>query len=197
MKELTLSNEENRAVQKCFIKQNNGIATKKDERDSLAAVTQAIMRNAQDQNVMKEREMVFKNLWRNVAQLFPQDKPLSDVPYFAIRQLGSVCVTLVEELKVNLSLEVLEKFENVESLLEHCISEYVGAYNAQQNPIKEVSLEEASAVSTPDEVFRIKEIVLGYIDDAYCNKNKELFDVILTLLNLSDFGIEQIEKALL
>lgn len=195
MEELKLTKEEERAVRKHKIKEDSGIATKKDDDESICAVLNALIRHTEDEEVIKEREDTFKSLWKEIGTMFPEDKPLSNVPYFAIGQLGPFCITLLEEMEQNLTLETLEKFEKVEGLLEHCIIEYVGEDKAMEDPIG-ISLDKAAEAKTPESVIAVKSEILGYLQDAYENKNKQCLDAIFLLLNLSDFGIEKMKKAL-
>lgn len=195
MRELTLTKEEERAVQKYKIKADNGIATEKDDEEAVCAVLEAIFRHAEDEDVKKEREETFKNLWKEIGAMFPEDKPLSDVPYFVIGQLGPFCISLLEEMEHNLTLDKLEKFEKVEGLLEHCIIEYVGTDKAKEDPIG-IPPAKAAEVETPESVISFKREVLGHLKDAYESKNKQKLDAIFLLLNLSDFGIEKMKKAL-
>lgn len=196
MGELNLTREEERALKKYYVKADNGIATKKDDEDSICALLNAMIRHAEDEEVIKKRENTFKNLWKEIEETFQEDEPLSDIPYFAIGQLGPLCLILLKEMEHNLTLQTLEKFEKVEGLLEHCIIEYVAADNAKEDPIG-ISLEKAAYAETPDDVFAIKKAALEHIQDAYQNKNKPLLDAIFILLNLSDFGLEKIKKNLL
>ncbi len=195
MKELTLTKEEERTLKKHKIKEDNGIATEKDDMEATCAVLEAIFRHAEDEDVKKERETTFMNLWKEIGAMFPEDKPLSDVPYFAIGQLGPFCISLLEEMEHNLTLDTLEKFEKVEGLLEHCIIEYVGTDKAKEDPIG-IPPARAAEAETPDSVISLKREILGHLQDAYENKNKQKLDAIFLLLNLSDFGIEKIKKAL-
>lgn len=193
IEELRLTKEEERAVRKYNVKSDNGIATEKDVEESVCAVLNAMVRHAENEEVIKKRENTFKNLWKEVGEMFPEDKPLSDISYFAIGQLGPLCITLLEEMEQNLSIQALEKFEKVEGLLEHCITEYVGSDNAKEDPIG-IPLEKAACAETPDDVFAIKKAALEHIQYAYKDKNKPLFDAIFILLNLSDFGLEKIKE---
>lgn len=195
MKELELTKEERRAVQKYQIKADNGIATEKDDVEATCAVLEAFFRHAEDEDVKKEREETFKNLWKEIGAMFPEDKPLSDVPYFAIGQLGPFCISLLEEMEHNLTLDKLETFEKGEGLLEYCIIEYVGTDKAKEDPIG-ISPARAAEAETPDSVISLKREILGHLQDAYENKNRQKLDAIFLLLNLSDFGIEKIKKAL-
>ena len=95
----------------------------------------------------------------------------------------------------NLTLDKLEKFEKVEGLLEHCIIEYVGTDKAKEDPIG-IPPAKAAEVETPESVISFKREVLGHLKDAYESKNKQKLDAIFLLLNLSDFGIEKMKKAL-
>lgn len=193
MEELKLTKEEQRAVLKCKIKEENGLATQKDDEAATFAILKAICRHAADEDNIKKRKEMFKNLWKEIGTMFPEDKPLSDVPYFAIGQLGPLCISLLEEMDRNLTLVTLEKFEKVEGLLEHCIIEYVGTDKAKEDPIG-ISPEKAAEAETPDSVIAIKREILGHLQDAYENKNKQRLDAIFLLLNLSDFGIERIKR---
>ena len=188
MKDLELTREEQRAVRKYTIKKKSGIATQQDEDESVYAVMNALFRHAVDEEVIREREEMFKNLWKEVAAMFPEDEPLSDVPYFAIGQLGQFCRTLLANFMIKINPDEFEKFEKVEGLLEHCITEYLGDYNATVNKITEVTMEEAIAAKTDESRLRIKQIVLNYLDDAYRQKDKDTLFMIFILLNFSDKG---------
>ena len=98
---------------------------------------------------------------------------------------------LLKEMEQNLTLQTLEKFEKVEGLWEHCITEYVGSDNAKEGPIG-ISLEKAAYAETPNDVFTIKKTALEHIQDAY--QDKSLLDAIFILLNLSDIGLAKIKR---
>lgn len=163
MGELKFTKEEQRAIQKYKIKEANGIATPEDDEESVLAVLGAMIREAESEESQKETEDFFRNLRKKVEAMFPEDQPLSDVPYFAISQLGSFCLALLEELEKDWTLENLHKYEEVD---------------------------------TKESIIEMKRTVLGYLPDAYRDKNKPVLDAIFMLLNLSDFGIEKVERQL-
>ena len=181
-----LTKEEERAVRKHNLKSASGFSTEKEKEEVICTVMNAMVRDALDPDSLNEAEEYLKKQRERVEKLFPEDNPLSDVPYFAIGQLGEYCISCMEEMKKEIIPSVLYNYNEAESQLQYNITNYLNGYNATKNIITEYSMQDAANVKTTEDKIRVKETVLSYLMDAYRQKDKDTLFMILTLLNLSD-----------
>lgn len=181
-----LNREEKKELKRLKIKSANGIATEADQERAVCAVMNAMIRNALDPGSINEAEEHFRKQRKRVEKLFPEENPLSDVPYFAIGQLGEYCISYMEELKKEIDPSVLYNFNEAESYLQYNITNYLNGYNATKNIIAEYSMQDVADAKTMEDKMRVKDTVLGYLMDAYRKKDKDTLFVVAALLNLSD-----------
>lgn len=129
---------------------------------------------------------------REINSVMGNFTQLSDVPGFAVLQLGRFCINLLSRLKTCPGdSRAAALYEKAEFLLGHYITDCVSDYPVTEYKVRNVTMKDIRTDSTRtdtenlDRLFFAKETALSYLTDALRKKDMDMLYSIYSILDLS------------